>query len=397
MKILFISLLLPHPYTDHAMAFTIFKVIKYLSQKHEISLIAYVRSEQEREQTKYLMEYCREVETVLIPTNFFRKIWTRAKYLALVPHAFSSSYCRQMRNKIRSLTKRQKFDIVHMDYTMGQYVSEISNAVTVIYILDLFYKKVKKLAENNTLTRKKLECLLDSFLCSSYEKKLYAKFDLVLAISPWIKETMLARVPSLNIHVLPTGVDIPLKRKIHSAAEAKNLVFMGAMWRQENIDAVQYFYQSVYGFIRKIIPDVRLKIVGGAPSETIKNLASDPGVEVTGYVEDLPSYYLNCDISIAPMRMSGGVHCKILDAMATGLPVITTSAGNEGIGATLNEEIVVADDPEEFARSTLKLLQDRNWRQYIAHNGFEYVRRNFEWQEIIGRLEDILQDQLSST
>jgi glycosyltransferase involved in cell wall biosynthesis len=397
MKILFISLLLPHPYADHAMAFTIFKVIKYLSQRHEISLIAYVRSEQEREQTKHLMEYCKEVETVLIPTNFFRKIWTRAKILAFIPHAFSSSYCREMRNKIRSLIKRQKFDIVQMDYTMGQYVSEISNAVTVIYILDLFYIKAKKLAENSALTIKKLEWLLDSYLCKSFEKKLYTKFDLVLTISPWIRENLLSVNPSLNIQVLPAGVDIPETRKTHSSGRGKNLVFMGAMWRQENIDAVLYFYRSVYGLIRKIIPDVRLHIVGGSPSEPIKNLASEPGIQVAGYVEDLPSYYMNCDISIAPMRMSGGVHCKILDAMAAGLPVITTSAGNEGIGATPDQEIIVADNAEEFIRRTIELLKDGSRRQYIADNGLEYVRRNFEWQEIIGRLENIFQDSRSLT
>lgn len=397
MKILFISLLLPHPFADHAMSFTIFEVIKHLSQKHEISLISYVRSEKEREQTRHLMDYCSDVETVKLPINLFTKIWTRAKMLALIPRAFSSSYCREMRNKIRSMTGRQKFDIVQMDYTMGQYVSEISNAVTVIYLLDLFCVKGKKMAENNAQTIKKLEWMLDAFLCVSYEKRLYTKFDRVLTISPWIREYLLSINPALNIHVIPPGVDIPETRKTHFSGKGKTLVFMGAMWRQENIDAVIYFYRSVYGLIRKIIPDVKLNIVGGSPSEEIRSLASDPGVQVAGYVEDLPSYYANCDISIAPMRMSGGVHCKILDAMAAGLPVITTSDGNKGIGAKHDEEIIVADDPEEFARRTVELLQDGQQRKSISQRGLDFIRRNHDWEEIIGRLENIFQNCLSST
>ncbi len=395
MRILFISLLLPHPYADHAMAFTIHKVIKHLSKRHEISLISFVRSEEEREQAKHLMDCCTEVETVVIPVNLFRKIWTRAKMLALIPRAFSSSYCREMRNKIRSMTGRQKFDIVQMDYTMGQYVSEISHAVTVIYLLDLFYVKAKKLADNKGFSLRKLEWLIDSYLCSSYEKKLYTRFDRVLTISPWIREYLLSSNPALNIHVLPPGVDIPDIRGTHSSKKGKSIVYMGAMWRQENIDAVLYFYRSVYGLIRKIIPDVRLNIVGGSPSEEIKNLASDPGVQVAGYVKDLPSYYAKCDISVAPMRMSGGVHCKILDAMAAGLPVITTSAGNEGIEAIPDEEIVVADSAEEFARRTVELLGDGKRRQYIRNKGLEFVRKKFGWEETIWKLETIYHDCLS--
>jgi glycosyltransferase involved in cell wall biosynthesis len=295
------------------------------------------------------------------------------------------------------MTGRQKFDIVHMDYTMGQYVSEISDSVTVLYLLDLFYVKVKKMAENNAMTFRKLEWLVDSFLCSSYEKKLYTRFDRVLTISQWIREYLLASNPSLNIDVLPPGVDIPETRKIHSLGKGKDLVFMGAMWRQENIDAVIFFYRSVFGLIREVIPDVRLHIVGGSPSEEIRNLASDPGVRVAGYVNDLPSYYANCDISIAPMRMSGGVHCKILDAMAAGLPVITTSDGHEGIGAKHDEEIIVADGPGEFARRTVELLQDGQKRKTIGMNGLDFIRRNHCWDEIIGKLENIFQESLSLT
>jgi glycosyltransferase involved in cell wall biosynthesis len=396
MKILFISLLLPHPSADHAMAFTIHKVIKRLSERHEIFLISFVRSKEEREQTRHLMDYCTEVETVIIPVNLFRKIWTRAKMLTLIPFAFSSSYCAEMRNKIRSMIKRQKFDIVQMDYTMGQYVSEISDAATIIYLLDLFYVKARKMAENKGWSIKKLEWLLDSILCSSYERNLYERFDRVLTISPWIREHLLLNNPALNIDVLPPGVDIPNIRETHLSKKGRNLVFMGAMWRQENIDAVLYFYRSVFGRIRKLVPDVVLHIVGGSPSEEIKSLVSDPGVRVSGYVEDLPSYYASCDISIAPMRMSGGVHCKILDAMAAGLPVITTSDGNEGIGAKHDEEIIVTDDSEEFAQRTVELLRDGQRRKSISQKGLDFVRQNHSWQKIIRRLEAIYEECLSS-
>ncbi len=169
---------------------------------------------------------------------------------------------------------------------------------------------------------------------------------------------------------------------------------MGAMWRPENIDAVMYFYRSVFSLIREVIPDVTLYIVGGSPSEEIRNLASDPGVRVTGYVEDLPSFYTKCDVSIAPIRMTGGVHCKVLDAMASGLPVITTTGGNEGIAATPDKEIIIADEADVFAGRSIELLEDKDRRKSIGAAGMEYVRQNFEWNHIIGRLETVYRECL---
>jgi glycosyltransferase involved in cell wall biosynthesis len=95
------------------------------------------------------------------------------------------------------------------------------------------------------------------------------------------------------------------------------------------------------------------------------------------------------------MRIAGGVQCKILDAMAAGLPVVTSSAGNEGIGARANEEIMVADNPEEFADRTIELLQNGHLRKIISERGFDFVRLNFGWEKIIGKLERIYQECLS--
>lgn len=390
MKILFISILLPHPYADHASAFWSYNVIRHLSKRHDISLISFVRSEKEKECTKYLMDYCRKVETVILPQNPFRRVWNRVKLLTLSPLAVSNSYCREMRNKIHAMVKRDKFDIVQMEYTpMGQYVSEITDSATIISLPDLLFVTAKRLVDNLSFSRKKLEWFIDCLICRRYEPNLFVKFDRVLSISQKIKDILLTCNPSLNISVIPTGVDIPNIRKSHTSGKGTKLIFMGAMWRPQNIDAVLYFYRSVFGLIRKAIPEVTLYIVGGSPAGEISNLASDSNVRVTGYVENLHTLYFKSDVSIAPMRMGGGVQCKVLDAMAFGLPVITTSAGNEGIGARPEKEIIVADSPEDFAERTIELLQDGHRRKIISQNGIDFVRCKFSWEQIIRKLESV--------
>jgi len=131
MKILFVTLLLPQPDAEHASAFTVFKVIRHLSQRHDISLISFVLSEKEKELARHVGQHCRSVETVLLLQNTYRKLWTRANLLSLTPMAVSSGYSKEMREKIRSVLRQDKFDVVELEYTpMGQYVSEIRNDQT---------------------------------------------------------------------------------------------------------------------------------------------------------------------------------------------------------------------------------------------------------------------------
>lgn len=104
---------------------------------------------------------------------------------------------------------------------------------------------------------------------------------------------------------------------------------------------------------------------------------------------------MECDVSIVPMRIAGGIMCKVLDAMAAGLPVVTTSQGNEGVGARPEKEIIVADDPAEFAQRTVELLKDGHRRKAVGQKGLDFVRRNFGWDQIIGRLETVYQECLS--
>lgn len=390
MNVLFVSLLLPHPYADHASAFTVFRTIKHLSKNHDVSVVSFVRSENEASCVRHIEEYCRTVKTVLLPQSFFRKFWVRAKLLSLKPISISNSDCSEMRHCIRSLCRSEKFDVVQMEYTpMGQYVSEIGQTASVINVHDLIHLTTERFARNLPFSRKKLEWLADSLVCKRYELDLYSRFNYTLTLSQNMKNRLLELNDSLNIAVVEPGVDIPSAQKKHSQGISKNLIFMGAMWRDENIDAVLYFYRNIFGRIREEIPDVELHIVGGSPCQEVKSLASDPNVIVSGYVKDLLPCYLKADVSIAPMRVAGGIMCKILDAMAAGLPVITTSQGNEGINAKANEQIIIADDPEEYANRTIEMLRDGNRRKIMGQSGVDFVRTNFNWEKVIKKTESI--------
>ena len=397
MKILFATLMLPQPHADHASSFTVFKVIEHLSKRHAVSLISFVASEDERRAARFVAQYCRRVETVLLPRSVLHKLWARANLATLTPIAISQAYSSEMRRKLGSIQKDERFDIVELEYTpMAQYLSDVAGAASVLAIQDVMYVVADRFVESLPFSRRKLEWLIDGRLCRRYEPRQLAGFDRVITVSRESREQLLARNPDLRISVVPPGVDPPAAPKTHSPGRGNRLIFMGAMWRPHNVDAVLYFYRSIFGRIRQAIPDVVLCVAGGSPPEEVKALESDPSVRVTGYVEDLLPHYLEADISVVPMRIAGGIMCKVLDAMAAGLPVVTTSQGNEGVGAAPEEELIVADSPEEFARRTIELLEDGRRRQCLSERGLEFVRRNHGWDQIIRRLESVYEDCLSS-
>lgn len=389
-RILFVTLMLPDPKAHHASAFTVFRTIKHLSARHDVSLLSFVRDAEELERAETLRGYCKSIDTVLVPSGVFQKLRARMGLLALRSIAVSNSFSRAMMARVRSTCHREKPDIVQLEYSpMAQYAAAVGDVPVIISVHDVLSSVATQMSKNAPLSRQKLEWYADRLVMPAHERRLYARCDHVIAVSESVKGGLLALDEGLSISVVPPGVDVVPEPKQHAPGAARNLVFMGAMWRRENVETVLHFYHSIFGAIRKACPGVVLHVVGGSPSDEVKRLASDPAVEVTGYVEDLAGYYHRCDVSIAPMRIVGGVMCKILDALAAGLPVVTTPEGNAGIGAKPGEDILIASTDEEFADHTIGLLKDGPRRAAIGRSGLAFVRRRFGWDESIRKLERV--------
>jgi len=398
-KILFFSLFLPHPRADHAAAFCGFKLVEHLARSHDVTVLSFVRSASEQQETEALRQCCSRVETVILPSGFGTKVRSRLKLLSLTPIATSQSYSREMACKLRALCAQETFDVLHAEYSpMGQYLagSRLKCGTRALHVLDLLAPQMRNRAAHLPLSRRKLEYWLDAVLAPRYEARLCSLFDVVFAIAPRIRNELLAKRPGLNVVYVPPGVDLCPTPKQHDG-RGKRLLFVGAMWREENVDAVLWFYHKVFPLIRAQVPEAMLTIAGGSPTEEVRALSADPHVHVTGYVDALLPWYLASDVSIAPVRIAGGVLCKILDAMAAGLPVITTSFGNDGVGAQPNKEILVANTPEEFAAQAVRLLANADLRSRLASSGQDLVRRQFSKSSMLSRFESNYLRHLSDT
>lgn len=202
------------------------------------------------------------------------------------------------------------------------------------------------------------------------ELRTYSSADLVVAVSRDESRLLQQDLPSQNLHVIPLIVDVPAPGP--RTGSSGRLLFVGNFNHQANVDAARFMIDRIWPIVRRAIPQATLMIVGNRPPPT---LVSDPsqGVKVTGFVPDLTAYYQDCEIGIAPLTWGGGLKGKVAEAMAHGLPVVTTSIGASGFDLLHRVHAMVADTPEDFAAAVVELHEDHELYRQIGLQGRAFV------------------------
>jgi glycosyltransferase involved in cell wall biosynthesis len=228
------------------------------------------------------------------------------------------------------------------------------------------------------------------------EGKLLGQFDHVLVTSSIDRAALLALrqngVRPAPISVLSNGVDQDFFHPNPAIArERETLVFSGKMSYHANISMVKYLVNEIMPRIWKSRPVTRLCIVGKDPSSEIRALARNPLITVTGTVDDIRPYLWRATVSVVPLLYGAGIQNKILEAMATGTPVVTTLGALSALGVRVGEELLAAGDSDGFAQVALRLIEDRNLQQKISESGASYVKAHHSWSSIASQLADIYQ------
>jgi glycosyltransferase involved in cell wall biosynthesis len=192
------------------------------------------------------------------------------------------------------------------------------------------------------------------------------------------------------ISVIPNGVDLNyFSPNENLARERATLVFSGKMSYHANITMVLYLIREIMPIIWTERPDVKLWIVGKDPPREILNLGDQPNITVTGFVEDIRPFLQRATVAVVPLQYGAGSQVKVLEAMACETPVVVTSKAVSALSVVDGEEILVANDPEDFSKSVLKLLNIPNYRYKISQYGRKYVEENHNWESIVTQLEGI--------
>jgi polysaccharide biosynthesis protein PslH len=387
MKILIISNVMPYP-TDAGEKIRIFNIIKHISQTHEVSLITLIEKQHEEQFSSELKKYCSRVDTVLLRKH------SKLEHMPGVMRYLISGeplhnkfvFVEEMKKKIQQITYSESFDIVQIEHSiMAPYIKAISMAnnskkvLTFHNIASLQYQRIFNTEKNIV---KKIRFFINCIQMKKWEANFAMNFDLCVTMSDNEKQFLQSKNPELKVAVIPNGVDVDKFQTLPVNFRTNNLLYIGKMDYQPNVDAVLYFVKKIFPFIKMKIRDAKFFIVGSNPSKKIKQLEKDKDVIVAGYVTDVLPFYEQCAVSVVPLRAGGGTRLKILESMAFGRPIISTSIGCEGLNVYNNENIIISDKPEEFAWKTIELLQNVDFREKISKNGRNLVEHNYSWESI---------------
>lgn len=380
----------PSPYWGGVLP--IFNLLKYFSEEHNIALLSFFRKTAEMKwKHPDLWSSCDVIETVVLPlpsTPSPRAVPIALRNMLL--HAISKKtsltllspfYSPEMQAKLKRLLNGREFDLILTSGQMAFYVSEI-NLSKIVVPFDarsenyfLMYKNVK-----NPIM--KISWLLLHLREKIYESTIYKSFDACIVVTHRDRLLLQRRSPHAGISVIPNGVDFDYFKPMSLKKEHWSLIFVGSMNQLPNIDGVLRFYREIYPLIKKEVPKVKLYIVGANPTKEIVRLTANESVIVTGYVEDIRPYLDKALVVIAPMFYGVGIKNKILEAMAMGKAIVTTTNGIEGIDAIPEKHVITADTAEEFAKRVIELLHDDQLRNKIEKNARKLVEEKYSWRRI---------------
>jgi len=387
MRILQLTPRIPYP-PDDGGKIGIFGITKYLALRgHEITLLSIAPSQ--CSDLSGLRKYCK-VETVVMNTansylgmlfNLFSK----------TPYTISKYHGKLVLNKLKDLLQRNRFDIVHVDHLhmayYGKFIKEKFNLPVVLRehnvestIWERHYRGI-----SNPLVKAYARFQFRKLY--KYESRIAENFDRCFMITEKDKERMQGMNPRVKACVIPAGVDTSYFHPMDVPIEPYSIVSVASMDWLPNVEGILWFYTTIWPLVKKRIPQAKLYIVGKNPPTEVERLAGKD-IIVTGFVRDVREYMVKAAVSIVPLRTGGGMRIKILNALAMGKAVVSTSVGCEGIDIENGKNIYIADTEEGFAERVIELLEDKSKREELGKEGLKLVREKYQWERIAERIED---------
>jgi glycosyltransferase involved in cell wall biosynthesis len=393
MRILFVTAMLPSLASGSPIR--TLNLVKGLSRAHSVSIISFLQPFEE-DFVSNLEPYCERLELIpwggFVPVGKWRNRlqgWYRL-LLSRRPELVRTFPTESMRKPLIRLIEDLEPDVVEFEgLYLAELIPEAGRLPVVLAQHDVDFEILKRGSRTTDSLVHGIRDQLAWRKLRRFETRWIRRFDVCTVVSPRDAVQLRELSPRTEFHVIPNGVDCDYFAPSGDAPprDPDSIVFVGTMNYGPNVDGVLYFCREIWPLILSQAPDCRLTIVGGRPLPEVTALQDLPGVTVTGFVEDVRPYFWRAALSIVPLRAGSGTRLKILESLAAGCPVVSTTIGAEGLSLAKGEEILIADTPAGFARAALSLTQSRETRARLAENGRRAVAEHHDWDRITELLE----------
>ena len=393
MKILMVSSYLPFPLLSGG-NIRLYNLLKLLSEKHEITLICEKRPNQTEADVKEVEKICEKVITVKRKKQWSVKNIVKTGF-SLNPFIITGHQSSEMTKAIIAELEKGDFDLIHVEtFYVMQNLPKVSIPVVLVEhnIEYLAYKRYV----DNTKFFIKLLLMLDVLKLKRVEEYYWKIADKLVAVSAIEKNLMIRK----DVSVVPNGVDLE-KFKFQETADKflekqKRILFIGDFKWMQNRDAVAFIIKEIWPRINSRLEarnsklDIKLWIVGRNMPQSMKNLTNDKRIIFDDNNQDETEViYGKSFLLLAPIRVGAGTSYKILEGMATGTAVVTTNLGIEGLEAKNSIHVLASDNAKSLALNVQSLLTDKSLYGKLAKNARDFVEKNYNWEEIAKKLEEV--------
>ena len=392
MKILMLTPYLPYPLHSGGQIRT-YNLLKHLANKHQVTLFALIKEDSEKTYISELEKYCTKVRVFkrskkpFTPLNILKTAFSSYPFLVI------RNYVAQVQDAVIDELKENKYDVIHAEtfYMMPH----LPNTKIPILLVEqtIEYLGYESYAERAPAIFRTL-LNIDINKIKKWEKFFWKDCNQLVVMSEEDKEFIAKEIGNeQKIEVVENGVDTEwFAQKKRTEPADPTLLSVGTFKWLPNIEAVTFLVEKVWPLVRGALPSSKLWIVGAAPTKQIFGFAQkDSAITVTGNIPDIRDAFTSSHALVAPVFSGKGTRYKILEALASGTPVIATETAVEGLGVEHGKHVLISNTAEGLAKLCTQLLHSETLREKLAQNGKKYVTQHFDWKLISQKLDIIYQ------
>jgi len=370
-------------------------MIKHLAANHQVTVASLARSRAEALEGAGIASYCASYEMAEVHNPI-----QVARMLLRVPTQTPSSmgffYSPTLAQRVRERLARERFDLIFVHCSsVAQYVAGVRGTPKILDFGDMDSQKWLEYARHKPFPLS-AGYWLEGRKLAREERRLAGRFDLCTATTRAEWETLEGYRTGVPTDWFPNGVDNVYFAPTAEPYDPDTICFVGRMDYYPNRECMFQFCARTLPLVRARRPNVRMLIVGADPSSAVRKLGELPGVTVTGSVPDVRPYLQRSALMVVPLNIARGTQNKILEAMASGVPVVVSNVAAGGVDAVAGEHFAVASTPEERAQAILRILGDPAERRRLAIAGRERMLSHHAWDRSMERLDRIIDRCLNS-
>lgn len=393
-KILYIADVFPYPTISGGKIRT-YNLLKIISENNKVDFMCLSDEKVDNDYRLHVEKICRSVD---IFNNAIKNKFKRLmNFISLKSDKIFLNYSKDLDEKLSLMLKKNKYDIIFIDslFLYKYIIKKNIDRSNCRIILDIHN------VENEILYRTmkeargiivKIYSLMEHYNIKRFERFSIKDSDLSIVVSERDKKKYLEQINVSydKICVIENGFNCNVNTScLNLDSNEKYLLFVGSLWYRPNYDGLDWFIENVWDDMLKIYPNFKLKIIGKYRNEDKK--IEKKNIEYLGFVDDLSSFYNNCFASIVPLFIGSGTRLKILEAFSYRCPVISTDIGCEGLDVSNKEDILIANNKEEFIKS-IEILNNSEEQQKLVNNAYNLIKKKYDWSVIREKLKKTLAD-----